>query len=141
MYAFTAIDHVGVAVVDLDAALAWYRERLGLELVHMEVNHDQGLVEAMLRAGPDDDGAQLQILAPERPDSLIAKFIDRSGPGMHHVAYRVDDVEAAAAGLREAGLHVLYDAARTGTAGSHINFIHPRDTGGVLLEIVERAVG
>lgn len=141
MYAFTAIDHVGVAVLDLDAALAWYRERMGLELVHTEINHDQGLVEAMLRARADDDGAQLQILAPDGPDSPIAKFLDRSGPGMHHIAYRVDDVEAAAAGLREAGLHVLYDSARTGTAASLINFVHPRDNGGVLLEIVQRAEG
>ncbi len=139
MALFTTIDHVGVAVADLDVAIAWYRDRFGMEVVHEEVNEDQGVREAMLRVSPDDEGAQVQLLAPLRPDSAIGKFLDRSGPGIQQLAYRVDDVEAVAAELRARGMRLLYDGARRGTAGSLVNFVHPKDAGGVLVELVQPA--
>ncbi len=134
---FTAIDHVGVAVADLDAAIAYYRDTFGMHLVHEEVNQEQGVREAMLSIG--QSGSCLQLLAPLSPDSIIGQFLDRSGPGVQQVAYRVDDVEAVAGTLRERGVRVLYDTPRSGTAGSRINYIHPRDAGGVLIELVELA--
>ncbi len=134
---FTAIDHVGVAVPDYDAAVAFYRDVLGMRLVHEEVNEEQGVREAMLAVGDGD--TRLQVLAPLTPESAIARFLDRSGPGLQQVAYRVEDVEAAGATLRERGMRLLYDSPRRGTAGSRINFVHPKDAGGVLVELVEPA--
>ena len=128
------IDHVGIAVPDLDAAKAFYAETFGLRVVHEETNEEQGVREAMLAVG---DGPRLQLLAPARPDSAIAKFLDRGGPGLQQLAYTVRDVEAAAAALRARGLRLLYDQPRRGTAGSRINFVHPKDAGGVLVELVE----
>jgi methylmalonyl-CoA/ethylmalonyl-CoA epimerase len=135
--ALLRIDHVGIAVPDLDAAVAFYTETFGLRCVHSETNEEQGVREAMLAVGPDDDGPRLQLLAPARPDSAIAKFLDRSGPGLQQLAYTVADVEAAGAALRARGLRLLYDEPRRGTAGSRINFVHPKDAGGVLVELVE----
>jgi methylmalonyl-CoA/ethylmalonyl-CoA epimerase len=134
---FTAIDHVGVAVPDLDAAIAFYRDTFGMELVHEEVNAEQGVREAMMAVG--SSGSCVQLLAPLTPDSTIAKFLDRSGPGIQQVAYRVTDVDAVAATLRERGVRLLYDAPKRGTAGSRVNFVHPKDAGGVLVELVEPA--
>lgn len=134
------IDHVGVAVPDLTEAIAFYRDTLGLKLDHVEVNEGQGTHEAMMRAHTDDGtGAAVQLLAPLSPDSTIGKFLDRKGPGVQQVAYRVTDIDAATDALRAKGLHVLYDEAVTGTAGSRANFVHPKDTGGVLIELVEPA--
>jgi methylmalonyl-CoA/ethylmalonyl-CoA epimerase len=135
----TTIDHVGIAVPDLDAAIAWYAENLGLVATHQEVNAEQGVREAMLHAPGDDSGPAVQLLAPVDESSTIAKFLDRNGPGLQQVAYRVTDVEASAAALREKGLRLLYDAPRRGTAGSRVNFVHPKDAGGVLVELVEPA--
>src|SRR6201991_1852510 len=136
----TAIDHVGVAVPDLDAAIEFYRTTFGLELTHEEVNEDQGVREAMLRApGDGGAGAAVQLLAPSRPDSTIAKFLDRSGPGLQQLAYRVTDVEAAAEALRAKGLRLLFEQAKRGTADSRVNFVHPKDAGGVLVELVQSA--
>jgi methylmalonyl-CoA/ethylmalonyl-CoA epimerase len=132
------IDHVGVAVPDLDAALRFYADTFGMHCVHEETNEEQGVREAMLAVG-DGAGPRLQVLAPARPDSAIAKFLDRSGPGLQQLAYTVADVEAAAAALRARGLRLLYDSPRRGTAGSRINFVHPKDAGGVLVELVEPA--
>ena len=134
----TAVDHVGVAVADLDAAVAWYADTFGLVATHTETNDEQGVREAMLRA-PGDTGAAVQLLAPLRPDSPIGTFLERNGPGVQQVAYRVTDVDAACAALRAKGLRLLYEAPRRGTAGSRINFVHPRDAGGVLVELVEPA--
>lgn len=130
------IDHVGIAVPDLDAAVAFQCTTFGLREVHREINVEQGVAEAMLAAG---DGPRIQLLAPLAPDSPIARFIDRSGPGLQQLAYTVADVEAAAAALRARGLRLLYDEPRRGTAGSRINFVHPKDAGGVLIELVEPA--
>ncbi|WP_299051502.1 methylmalonyl-CoA epimerase [uncultured Nocardioides sp.] len=134
---FTAVDHVGIAVPDLDAAIAFYRDSFGMTLAHEEVNDEQGVREAMMAVG--DSGSHVQLLAPLSPESTIAKFLDRSGPGLQQVAYRVVDVEAVSATLRERGLRLLYDEPRRGTAGSRINFVHPKDAGGVLVELVEPA--
>jgi methylmalonyl-CoA/ethylmalonyl-CoA epimerase len=131
----TDIDHVGVAVPDLDAAVAFYAERFGFEVVHEEVNEEQAVREAMLAVGTS--GARLQLLAPLTPQSAIAKFLDRSGPGLQQLAYRVTSIDAAMEAVRSAGMRLLYDTPRRGTAGSRINFIHPKDAGGVLVELVE----
>ena len=120
---FTAIDHVGVAVADLDEAKGFYERTFGMRLVHEEVNEEQGVREAMMAVG--DSGACVQLLAPLTPTSTIAKFLDRNGPGLQQVAYRVRNVEAVAARLRERGVRLLYDAPRKGTAGSRVNFVHP----------------
>lgn len=137
----TAIDHVGIAVPDLDVAIAFYRDNFGLEVAHEEVNEEQGVREAMLHAPGDHDGTAIQLLAPLNEDSTIAKFIGRSGPGLQQLAYRVSDVDVAAAALREKGLRLLYDEARRGTSNSRVNFVHPKDAGGVLIELVEPAAG
>jgi methylmalonyl-CoA/ethylmalonyl-CoA epimerase len=132
----TAVDHVGIAVPDLDAAIAWYADTFGLVATHTEINEEQGVNEAMLSA-PGEADTRVQLLAPLRPDSAIGKFLDRNGPGIQQVAYRVEDIDAASATLREKGLRLLYDAPKRGTAGSRINFVHPKDAGGVLVELVE----
>ncbi|HJC30037.1 MAG TPA: methylmalonyl-CoA epimerase [Candidatus Dietzia intestinipullorum] len=135
-----AVDHVGVAVPDFDAAVRWYLDNLGMENIHEEVNEEQGVREAMLGSpGRPEGSALLQILAPLNDDSTIAKYLDRNGPGLQQMAVRVTDIEAVTAHLTDRGVRVLYPAPRTGTAGSRINFIHPKDAGGVLLELVEPA--
>ena len=133
----TRIDHVGLAVHDLDTAIAFYERTFDMRVVHQEVNEEQGVREAMLAVG--DSGSCIQLLAPLTPDSTIAKFLDRSGEGIQQVAYGVDDIDAAVATLRAAGLRLLYDEPRRGTAGSRVNFVHPKDAGGVLVELVQAA--
>ena len=134
---FVGIDHVGIAVPDLDEAIAFYADAFGMTVEHQETNEAQGVREAMLRVGDSD--SCLQLLAPLTPESTIAKFLDRSGPGLQQLAYRVTDLDAVSAVLRERGLRLLYDEARRGTADSRINFVHPKDAGGVLVELVEPA--
>lgn len=133
------VDHVGIAVADLDEAIAWYAATFGLVATHTEVNEEQGVREAMLSAG--DGGAAVQLLAPLRPESAIGKFLDRNGPGLQQMAYRVADIEATSAALRSQGKRLLYPEPRRGTAGSRINFLHPKDAGGVLVELVEPGAG
>jgi len=134
---FTAIDHVGVAVNDIDEAIAFYRDTYGMSLLHEEVNEEQGVREAMMAVG--SSGSCIQLLAPLSPESTIAKFLDRSGPGVQQVAYRVADVDAVSRTLRERGLRLLFEAPRRGTSNSRVNFIHPKDAGGILVELVEPA--
>ncbi len=134
---FTAIDHVGIAVPDLDEAIALYRDTFGMQVLHEETNEEQGVREAMVGVG--DSGSCIQLLAPLDATSTIATFLDRSGPGLQQLAYRVTDVEAVSAVLRERGVRLLYDAPRRGTSDSRINFVHPKDAGGVLVELVEPA--
>jgi methylmalonyl-CoA/ethylmalonyl-CoA epimerase len=133
------VDHVGIAVADLDQAIAWYGSALGLVSTHEETNEEQGVREAMLSAPGDGGGAAIQLLAPLRPDSPIGRFLDRNGPGIQQMAYRVVDIDATSAALREQGVRLLYDEPRRGTADSRINFLHPKDAGGVLVELVEPA--
>jgi len=136
----TAIDHVGIAVPDLDAAIAWYHDNLGMIVVHEEVNTDQGVREAMLSVrGAPRGSAQVQLMAPIDDTCTIAKFIGKRGPGIQQLAYRVSDLDALCERLRARGVRLLYDAPRRGTSNSRINFIHPKDAGGVLVELVEPA--
>jgi methylmalonyl-CoA/ethylmalonyl-CoA epimerase len=134
---FTAIDHVGVAVPDLDAAIAFYQDTYGMRLAHEETNEEQGVREAMMAVG--DSGSHIQLLAPLSPESTIAKFLDRSGPGIQQMAYRVADIDAVCATLRERGVRLLYPEPKRGTSNSRINFVHPKDAGGILVELVEPA--
>jgi methylmalonyl-CoA/ethylmalonyl-CoA epimerase len=134
---FGKIDHVGIAVPDLDAAIAFYRDTFGLVCIHDEVNEEQGVREAMLAVG--DGETRIQLLAPLSDTSTIAKFLDRSGPGIQQLAYTVEDIDAVSADLRAKGLRLIYAQPRPGTAGSRVNFIHPKDVGGVLVELVEPA--
>ncbi|MGI8666059.1 MAG: methylmalonyl-CoA epimerase [Jatrophihabitans sp.] len=133
------IDHVGIAVPDLDVAIAFYRDNFDIHSVHEEVNAEQGVREAMLAVG--DGSTRIQLLAPLNEQSTIAKFLGRNGPGLQQLAYTVDDIEATSAQLRARGLRLLYERARAGTAGSRVNFVHPKDAGGVLIELVEPAAG
>ncbi|GIJ11115.1 methylmalonyl-CoA epimerase [Micromonospora andamanensis] len=133
------IDHVGIAVADLDAAIDFYKRTFGMRCVHTETNTEQGVREAMLAVGPDTEGGCVQLLAPLTPESTIAKFLDRNGPGVQQVAYTVADIDVACAALRERGVRLLYPAPKRGTAGSRINFVHPKDAGGVLIELVQPA--
>ncbi|MCV7426234.1 methylmalonyl-CoA epimerase [Mycobacterium montefiorense] len=136
----TAIDHVGIAVADLDAAIAWYHDTLGMVLVHEEVNEDQGIREAMIAVQDGEPGtAQIQLMAPIDESSTIAKFLDKRGPGIQQMAVRVSDLDTLSEQLRSQGVRLVYEAPRRGTANSRINFIHPKDGGGVLIELVEQA--
>lgn len=131
----SAIDHVGVAVEEIDAALALYTQALGMPLVHREVVSEQGVEAALLDVG---DG-HIELLQPLGPDTAVGKFLARRGPGLHHVAYRVADVEQTLSQLAEAGMRLIDERARTGIRGSRVAFVHPASTGGVLTEIVQPA--
>ncbi|GAA3170769.1 MULTISPECIES: methylmalonyl-CoA epimerase [Streptomyces] len=133
------IDHVGVAVADLDEAIERYEKTFGMRCTHTEENVEQGVREAMMTVGPGASGGCIQLLAPLNPDSTIAKFLGRSGPGVQQLAYTVADLDATSAALRERGARLLYEEPRGGTAGSRINFVHPADAGGILVELVEPA--
>ena len=132
------LDHIGIAVPDLEAAVRLHTDVLGLRIEHRETNPDQGVVEVMLAASPAGGPVtQLQLVAPLDDSSPVHRFLVRRGPGLHHVAYAVRDVETASGVLLRQGLRLLYDSPRAGTRGSLINFVHPKDTGGVLIEMVE----
>ncbi|PID96939.1 MAG: methylmalonyl-CoA epimerase [Actinomycetales bacterium] len=134
---FTMIDHVGIAVADLDAAIAFYRDTFGMTCLHQEVNEEQGVAEAMMAVG--DSGSCIQLLSPLSPDTTIGKFLAKNGPGIQQMAYRVTDIDAVCTTLRERGVRLLYDAPKRGTSNSRVNFVHPKDAGGVLVELVEPA--
>lgn len=133
----TRIDHVGIAVADLDEAIAFYSRAFGMKVVHEETNTEQGVREAMLAVG--ESGSWIQLLAPLSPDTTIAKFLDSRGPGIQQMAYTVTDLAAVSEHLRSQGVRLLYEEPKIGTAGSLINFTHPKDTGGVLIELVQHA--
>jgi methylmalonyl-CoA/ethylmalonyl-CoA epimerase len=132
---FELIDHVGVAVEDLDAAISLYEEAFGMPLVYRETVEDQGVEAALLDVG---DG-HVELLRPLGDDTPVGKFVAKRGKGLHHVAYRVDDIDAALADLKEKGIELIDAEARTGIRRSRVAFVHPRSTGGVLTEIVEPA--
>jgi methylmalonyl-CoA/ethylmalonyl-CoA epimerase len=133
----SAIDHVGVAVPSIDAALALYRDALGMPLVHRETVAEQGVDAALLDVG---DG-HVELLEPLGPETAVGKFLDKRGAGLHHVAYRVASVEATLAACKAAGLRLIDENPRTGIRGSRVAFLHPASTGGVLTEIVQPAEG
>jgi len=132
------IDHVGIAVPDLDEAIQFYATTFGLRCVHEEVNEEQGVREAMLAVGDSDQ--RIQLLAPLTPESTIATFLEHKGQGIQQLAYRVSDIVEVSAVLRDRGVRLLFDAPRRGTANSRVNFIHPKDAGGILVELVEPAI-
>jgi methylmalonyl-CoA/ethylmalonyl-CoA epimerase len=134
---FGLIDHVGVAVDDLEEAIALYSDRLGMPLAHRETVADQGVEAVLLDVGD----CHVELLRPLGPDTAVGKFLDRKGPGLHHVAYRVDDIEAALARLQGEGIELIDTEPRTGIRNSRVAFVHPRATGSVLTEIVEPAEG
>jgi len=133
----STIDHIGVAVEDLDAALALYRDALGMPLVHRETVSEQGVEAVLLDVG----ASHVELLAPLGPETAVGKFLARRGPGLHHVAYRVESIEDALAALTKAGLRLIDERPRVGIRGSRVAFVHPASTGGVLTEIVQPAEG
>jgi methylmalonyl-CoA/ethylmalonyl-CoA epimerase len=132
---FESLDHVGVAVADLDAAIAIHRDVYGMSLVHRETVASQGVEAALLDVG----AGHVELLAPLADDTPVGRFLAKRGPGLHHVAYRVDDVAAALDELRAAGLRLIDEAPRTGIRGSQVAFLHPSASGGVLTELVQPA--
>jgi methylmalonyl-CoA epimerase len=134
---FGLIDHVGVAVEDLEAAIALYRDGLGMTEQHRETVEEQGVEAVLLEVGP----AHVELLAPLGPETPVGKYLERNGPGLHHVAYRTDDIEAALERVRAAGLRLIDEQPRIGIRGSRVAFVHPKATGGALTEIVEPAEG
>jgi methylmalonyl-CoA/ethylmalonyl-CoA epimerase len=134
---FARVDHLGVAVEDLDAALVLHEATYGMALAHREVIEDQGVEAVLLDVGEN----HVELLRPLGPDTPVGRHLARRGPGLHHVAYQVADVEAALAALRDRGVELIDQAPRTGVRGSRVAFLHPRATGGVLTEIVQPAEG
>jgi len=132
---FGRIDHVGVAVTDLDAALALYEQRYAMTLVHRETVEEQGVEAVLLDVGEN----HVELLAPLGDDTPVGRFLAKKGPGLHHVAYQVADIEATLAELRDGGLRLIDETPRTGIRSSRVAFLHPASTGGVLTEIVQPA--
>jgi methylmalonyl-CoA epimerase len=129
----TRIHHVGVAVTDLDASIELYRTAFGAELVHRASNEREGLEAAFIRTG----SGEVELMHATREDSPVGKFVAKRGPGLHHVAYAVDDIVAALAQAKAAGLELIDAEPRPGMHGGRIAFVHPRSVGGVLTELVE----
>jgi methylmalonyl-CoA/ethylmalonyl-CoA epimerase len=131
------IDHIGVATDDLDGAVALYEDTLGMPVAHRETVESQGVEAVLLDVG---DG-HVELLRPLGPDTPIGKYLERKGPGLHHVAYAVDDIDGVLSSLKEAGIELIDSEPRIGIRESRVAFVHPRSTGGVLTEIVEPAEG
>ncbi len=134
---FGRIDHIGVAVEDLDAAVALYETTFGMALVHRETVTEQGVEAVLFDVGEN----HVELLRPLGPDTPVGKFLAKKGPGLHHVAYQVADIEQALARLGEAGMRMIDEIPRTGIRNSRVAFLHPAATGGVLTEIVQPAEG
>jgi methylmalonyl-CoA/ethylmalonyl-CoA epimerase len=134
---FAQIDHVGVAVDDLDAAIALHEQTYGLALAHREVVEEQGVEAVLLDVG----ASHVELLRPLQPDTAVGRFLASRGPGLHHVAYRVGDIDAALDALRDRGVQLIDETPRAGIRASRVAFVHPRSTGGVLTEIVQPAEG
>ena len=132
---FSRIDHIGVAVTDLDAALVLYERDYDMKLVHRETVTEQGVEAVLLDVGEN----HVELLAPLHPDTPVGKFLAKKGPGIHHVAYQVTDIDAALASLKASGLRLIDETPRLGIRGSRVAFLHPAASGGVLTEIVEPA--
>ncbi len=133
---FSRIDHIGVAVEEIEPALELYRDSFELQVAHREVVQEQGVEAVLLDVGEN----HVELLAPLGPDTPVGKFLARQGPGLHHVAYQVADIDATLETLKQAGLRLIDEQPRTGIRGSRVAFMHPRATAGVLTEIVQPAV-
>jgi methylmalonyl-CoA epimerase len=131
---FDRLDHAGIAVTDLDSSLAVYANRLGMELVYREVLAEHGVEAALLEVG---DG-HIELLAPLSDDTPVGRFLSKHGTGVHHLAYQVPDIDAALADLGARDVELIDAVPRTGIRSSRVAFLHPRSTGGVLTELVER---
>jgi methylmalonyl-CoA/ethylmalonyl-CoA epimerase len=134
---FGRIDHIGVAVEDLDEAISLYQEKLGMPEQHRETVEEFEVEAVLLQIGE----GHVELLSPLTPESAVGRFLERNGPGVHHVAYRTDDIESALDSARKAGLRLIDERPRTGVRGSRVAFVHPKSTGGVLTELVEPASG
>ncbi len=134
---FSRIDHIGVAVEQLEPALALYRDSFQLEVAHREVVREQGVEAVLLDVGE----SHVELLAPLAADTPVGRFLAKQGPGLHHVAYQVSDIDATLQALKQAGLALIDEQPRAGIRGSRVAFMHPRATAGVLTEIVEPAAG
>ena len=134
---FARVDHIGVAVEDLDAAIALHERDYGMALVHREVIDDQGVEAVLLDVGEN----HVELLRPLGEDTPVGRFLAKRGPGLHHVAYQVADVDSTLAALRERGLQLIDETPRTGIRGSRVAFLHPASSGGVLTEIVQPSGG
>jgi methylmalonyl-CoA/ethylmalonyl-CoA epimerase len=134
---FARVDHIGVAVEDLDAAIALHERDYGMTLVHREVIDEQGVEAVLLDVGEN----HVELLRPLGEDTPVGRFLANRGPGLHHVAYQVSDVDSTLARLRERGLRLIDETPRTGIRGSRVAFLHPAASGGVLTEIVQPAEG
>jgi methylmalonyl-CoA/ethylmalonyl-CoA epimerase len=132
---FGRIDHIGVAVADLDEAVAVYSEQLGMPVEHRETLEAQGVEAVLLGVGV----SHVELLRPLGADTAVARFLEKSGPGLHHVAYGTDDIDGALEAARAAGLELIDESPRPGIRNSRVAFVHPRSTGGVLTELVEAA--
>ena len=132
---FTRLDHIGVAVEDIDAALVLYERDYAMTLVHRETVAEQGVEAVLLDVGEN----HVELLAPTAPDTPVGKFLAKRGPGIHHVAYQVDDIDSALDSLRDAGLSLIDEKPRTGIRNSRVAFLHPASSGSVLTEIVQPA--
>jgi methylmalonyl-CoA/ethylmalonyl-CoA epimerase len=132
---FSRIDHIGVAVQEIEPTLALYRDSFQLALAHREVVEEQGVEAVLLDVGEN----HVELLAPLHPETPVGRFLAKQGPGLHHVAYQVKDIDSTLAALKQAGLALIDEQPRTGIRGSRVAFMHPRATGGVLTEIVEPA--
>jgi methylmalonyl-CoA/ethylmalonyl-CoA epimerase len=132
---FARIDHIGVAVDDLDAAIALHETTYGMALVHREVVSEQGVEAVLLDVGEN----HVELLRPLADDTPVGKFLASRGPGLHHVAYQVPDIDATLAALKEAGARLIDETPRTGIRNSRVAFVHPKSSGGVLTEIVQPA--
>jgi len=132
---FDRIDHIGVAVEEIEPVLELYRDRFQLRVAHREIVREQGVEAVLLDVGEN----HVELLAPLAPDTPVGRYLAKNGPGLHHVAYQVGDIDATLHALREAGLALIDEQARTGIRGSRVAFLHPRSTAGVLTEIVEPA--
>ena len=134
---FGRIDHIGIAVEDLDQAVALYRDHLGMREQHRETVEDQGVEAVLLEIGE----GHVELLSPLGPETAVGRFLEKRGPGIHHVAYHTDDIDSALESVRAAGLSLIDEEPRIGIRNSRVAFVHPKSTGGVLTEIVEPAEG
>jgi methylmalonyl-CoA/ethylmalonyl-CoA epimerase len=138
----TRIDHVGIACRNLEVSIAFYQATFGLTVVSRETSTEQGVKEAMLVVADAPAGrSYVQLLEPLGPDTPVGRFLQRRGEGVHHIGYGVADIEAATAAISAAGVRLLDSRPRHGSMGASISFLHPRDVGGVLTELVESAAG